>query len=247
VIADIDVLPGNAHDNTNAPTLVAESAKNLDAPVERVLGDGAYGSVEARLDAQAEGYTLTAPIGQLPQNGRFTKDDFAIDLKNQTVTCPAGQLCSTAYEQRSTTKRGTTFKNKCFMFSVAQCGSCPLRSGCVRPDASRRTVSVHEHEELLQQAKAYQRTDEYRTIYRHRVVAEHRIARLIRLGVRKARYFGSTKVLFQLAMAAAVANLTLLVRSHVAGAPLLLSLLLLMTITTAIGLTRMAYRRFVPA
>jgi len=246
VIADIDVLPGNAHDNTNAPTLVAESAKNLNAPVEGVLGDGAYGSVEARLDAHAGGYTLTAPVGQLPQNGRFTKDEFKIDLENQTVTCPAGQICSTSYEQRIKTKRGTTFKNKCFMFSVAQCGSCPLRSGCVRPDASRRTISVHEHEELLQQAKAYQRTDEYRSIYRQRVVAEHRIARLIRLGVRKARYFGSTKVLFQLAMAAAVANLTLFVGSQVSGVSFVLALVLMATISV-LGLTRMTYRRFVAA
>ena len=246
VIADVEVLPGNAHDNTNAPTLVAESAKNLDARVEGVLGDGAYGSVEARLDAQAGGYSLTAPVGQLPQNGRLTKDDFVIDLENQTVTCPAGHICSTWYEQRTKTKRGTTFKNKCFMFPVAQCGSCPLRSGCVRPDASRRTISVHEHEELLQQAKAFQRTDEYQTIYRQRVVAEHRIARLIRLGVRKARYFGSTKVLFQLAMAAAVANLTLFAGSHLFGASFVLSVLLI-SIITVIGLTRMTYRRFVAA
>jgi hypothetical protein len=246
VIADVDVLPGNAHDNTNAPTLVAESAKNLDSPVEGVLGDGAYGSVEARLDAQAGHYMLTAPVGQSPQHGRLTKDDFVIDLENETVTCPAGQICATGYEQRIKTKRGTTFKNKCFMFSVAQCGSCPLRSECVRPDASRRTISVHEHEELLQQAKAFQRTDEYRTIYRQRVAAEHRIARLIRLGVRKARYVGLSKVLFQLATAAAVANLTLFVGSHVTGAPFVLSLLL-MSIITAIGLTRMTYRRSVAA
>jgi len=243
VIADVDVLHANAHDNTNAPILVAESAKNLDARVEGVLGDGAYGSVEARLDAQAEGYTLTAPVGQLPQNGRLTKDDFVIDLRNETVTCPAGQICSTWYEQRVKTKRGTTFKNKCFMFSVAQCGGCPLRSGCVRPDASRRTISVHEHEELLQQAKAFQRTDEYRTIYRQRLVAEHRIARLIRLGVRKARYFGSSKVLFQLAIAAAVANLTLFAGSHFSGAFFVLFLLLLSTITI-IDVSRMTYSRF---
>ena len=38
---------------------------------------------------------------------------------------------------------------------------------------------------------------------------EHRLARLVQLGVRQARYFGRTKTLFQLLMAAAVANLTL--------------------------------------
>ena len=45
---------------------------------------------------------------------------------------------------------------------------------------------------------------------RRRQVVEHRIARLVQLGIRQARYFGRTKTLFQLCLAAAVANLTLL-------------------------------------
>src|SRR5215207_7488161 len=42
-----------------------------------------------------------------------------------------------------------------------------------------------------------------------RQVAEHRLARLMQLGVRQARYFGRTKTLCQLPLAATVANLTL--------------------------------------
>jgi hypothetical protein len=38
---------------------------------------------------------------------------------------------------------------------------------------------------------------------------EHRIARLMQLGMRQARYFGRVKTLYQLLMAATVANLTL--------------------------------------
>ena len=45
---------------------------------------------------------------------------------------------------------------------------------------------------------------------RQRQVVEHRIARLVQLGIRQARYFGRTKTLFQVCLAAAVANLTLL-------------------------------------
>ena len=41
------------------------------------------------------------------------------------------------------------------------------------------------------------------------MVVKYRLARLVQLGVRQARYFGRTKTLFQLLMAAAVANLTL--------------------------------------
>ena len=42
-----------------------------------------------------------------------------------------------------------------------------------------------------------------------RVVAEHRLARLVQLGIRQSRYFGRVKTRFQLYLAATVANLTL--------------------------------------
>ena len=55
----------------------------------------------------------------------------------------------------------------------------------------------------MQQSAAY---DEYR---KRRVVAEHRLARLVQLGVRQSRYFGRVKTKFQVYLAATVANLTL--------------------------------------
>ena len=40
--------------------------------------------------------------------------------------------------------------------------------------------------------------------------AEHRLARLVQLGIRQSRYFGRVKTRFQLYLAATVANLTLM-------------------------------------
>ena len=80
-----------------------------------------------------------------------------------------------------------------------------------------RTVSFHEHEQLVREARSFQRTDAFRESYRPRVVVEHRFARLTRFGMRQARYFGSPKVLFQLAMAAALANFTLVANARTSG------------------------------
>ena len=41
------------------------------------------------------------------------------------------------------------------------------------------------------------------------MVAEHRLARVVQLGIRQSRYFGRVKTKFQLYLAATVANLTL--------------------------------------
>ena len=73
-----------------------------------------------------------------------------------------------------------------------------------------RQALVHPQEDLLQEARALQQSADCDQHRRRRVVAEHRLARLEQLGIRQARYFGRVKTKFQLYLAAAVANLTLL-------------------------------------
>jgi hypothetical protein len=70
-------------------------------------------------------------------------------------------------------------------------------------------VSLHPQEALLQQARALQHSEAFIEYRKRRQVAEHRLARLVQLGIRQARYFGRVKTLFQLLLAATVANLTL--------------------------------------
>jgi hypothetical protein len=70
----------------------------------------------------------------------------------------------------------------------------------------RDLASLHDEDLADQQRSAFAE-------FRHRrQVVEHRLARLVQLGIRQARYIGRTKTLFQLCLAAAVApNLTLIV------------------------------------
>ena len=56
---------------------------------------------------------------------------------------------------------------------------------------------IHPQEALLQQARALQRCAAYDEYRKRRVVAEHRLGRLVQLGIRQARYFGRVKTRFQ--------------------------------------------------
>src|SRR5690348_12258952 len=96
-----------------------------------------------------------------------------------------------------------------FVFATDACATCPARTQCTRGRGGR-TVHLHPHEALLQQAREVQLSAAFAEARRRRQVVEHRLARLVQLGIRHARYFGRTKTLFQLYLAAAVANLTLL-------------------------------------
>jgi hypothetical protein len=70
-------------------------------------------------------------------------------------------------------------------------------------------VTLHPQESLLQQARAFQKSEGFAEYRQRRQVAEHRLARLLPLGVRQSRYFGRARTLAQLLLAATVANLTL--------------------------------------
>ena len=211
VITAVDVLPGNASDNVGALEMVERSEEGTISAVEETIGDAAYGDGGTRQAFADAGRTLIAKLPRRPDSKRFPKEDFEIDLESETCTCPAGHTTSKLYRMGTRTDRtGRTHQLRAFWFDAAVCGACPLRERCVgSARGSGRTVRLHPQEALLQQARALQKSEGYAEYRQRRVVVEHRLARLVQLGVRQARYIGRTKTLFQLLMAATVANLTL--------------------------------------
>jgi hypothetical protein len=204
LITAVAVLPGNAQDHERALEVVEQTEANTDCAVEASIGDGAYGDGETRQAFADAGRTLVAKVGAPTNQGRFPKAAFRIDLDALSCTCPGGQ---TTFDL----KKGGPGPGR-FHFAAAVCAACPLRAQCLRGEGGR-TVDLHPQERLLQAARALQVSPVFAEYRRRRQVVEHRIARLVQLGIRQARYVGRTKTLFQLLMAAAVANLTLLATS----------------------------------
>jgi hypothetical protein len=201
LITAVDVLAGNAPDADHALEVVEASEAATDCQVVEVLGDCAYGSGETRAAFAARGRTIVAKVPESHNQGLFTKTAFQIDLETGTCTCPNKQI---SRDLRPAKGGGGTF-----VFAAERCTACPLRSQCTRGQGGR-TVQVHPQEALLQQARERQASPAFAEARRRRQVVEHRIARLVQLGIRQARYFGRAKTVFQVCLAAAVANLTLL-------------------------------------
>ena len=154
---------------------------------------------------------MVAKVPQRRGQAYFPKDDFRIDLETLTCTCPGGQTTQTLVSVSSGERSGAPGTPlRAFRFAAAVCAACPLRASCVRAQSGRgRLVLLHPEEALLQEARAFQRSAAFAPYRRLRQVAEHRLARLMQLGVRQARYVGRLKTLYQLLLAATVANLTL--------------------------------------
>ena len=211
LITEVEVLPGNAPDNLGALELVERSEANTGAPVEEALGDAAYGDGDTRQAFADAGRSLIARVPGRPNRKHFPKEDFLIDLEAGTCTCPAGQVTGTIVPiGKRTGRTGRIHQMRAFQFDGALCEVCPLRPRCIAAKGRKgRRVQLHPQEALLQEARVLQRSEAFAGYRKWRVVVEHRLARLVQLGIRQARYFGRVKTRFQLYLAATVANLTL--------------------------------------
>jgi len=198
------VTPGNAGDASVVPELLAdELAAAVDEaatdPSLTVYGDSAYGAgtvLETLEDAGAVSRCKVQPSHALP--GRFSKDEFTVDLAARTVTCPAGRVAPFGDGDR---KRHARFGRAC--------SACPLTGRCTTSPRGR-TIEIGPHEALLAAGRAATRDPAWRDDYRAtRPLVERKLAHLMRRrhGGRRARVRGRLKVGADFALLAAAVNL----------------------------------------
>jgi hypothetical protein len=226
VILATDVRAGNVPDRDGAPALLTHAAQRAMKPLGRVLGDTAYGDTATRAALAACGAEVVAKVPPGARKGMFGPGDFRIDTARGVARCPARKQSI-----RREAVRGADPGWR-YWFSRSDCTACALRARCTTSVRAARMVQVTAKTAQLIVLRRRQATKAFRAKYRARIVVEHRIARLVQLGIRQARYFGQRKVAFQVALAAAVANLALVVAAtpDVWGAtviPLLISGMLL--------------------
>jgi hypothetical protein len=144
----------------------------------------------------AGGSVFAKPWALRPHRpGLFSKADFRIDLKANTITCPAGEV--------EPFEPGTTVH-----FDPEACGPCRLRERCTQAATGKgRSVSIAEDEAAQKAFRKLQTTRPGRATLRARVAVEHSLAHIAARKGPKARYGGVRKNLFDLRRAAVIQNL----------------------------------------
>jgi Transposase DDE domain/Transposase domain (DUF772) len=198
LIDNVTVTPANTPDRDAVDNLLGDHADEADKP--EVVGDSAYADGETRERLGNAGYPVRAKVPPARnREGRFTKDHFHINLDDGTVTCPAEHTVTIRWSRRG----GGTASFK------PHCRSCPLRTRCTAARRGR-SISIHRHEAVLQQARREQHTPEWIERYRaDRPIVERKLAHFTRRvwGGRKARCRGLARIATDVDTRAAAINL----------------------------------------
>lgn len=202
VAADIDnklilacaVTPANRPEEEAAPELQGDIERQNLRIAELHIDRGYISASTVDRVLNAGGEVLCKPWLARNNAALFTKNDFHVDMRRLTITCPAG-------ETESFTP-GMTVE-----FDPETCSRCRLRAKCTMATSGGRSVSLSEDERLQQRLRKLIATPKGRRLLRQRVVVEHRLAHVARRQGRRARYRGTRPNLFDLRRACAVQNL----------------------------------------
>jgi hypothetical protein len=195
------VTPANRPEEQAAPALSEDMTKMGLAPHELQIDRAYLNSALVEQVVARHGTVICRPWkGNNGNTGLFGKRDFNINVRDGTITCPAGQV--ELFEPGEEVE-----------FDPDVCGACPLRAQCTKAASGRgRTVMMRDDEALQKKLRHLQATRGGRIKLRERVVVEHGLAHLANRQGPRARYRGIRKNLFDLRRLAVVQNLETVAR-----------------------------------
>jgi transposase len=221
LITQVEVHPANEYDAEAALGLIQRQQETVGLLPKELLCDGAYSSTDVRADLGKLGVAVVAKLRPLTDTKHFRKDQFEINLEANegkgSVKCPAG-ITTTDFRMA---RDGWYRPVKLFRFPREVCEKCEFKGRCLGGPNGRvkdpvrqppgRQVQLHYHEEVIQEARAAQRTAEQKKALRERLrpraKVERKISEALRLhGLRKGRYFGQEKTDQQAVMVATMVN-----------------------------------------
>ena len=188
------LLPANRPEAEAAPALKADIDRMKRRIAEAHLDRGYIASPIVDEVLADGGEVICKPW--VPRNGKlFTKADFKINMRDMTITCPAGEV--------ERIDLGADVE-----FDADACDHCPLRAKCTSAAlATGRSVTIADNERLQHRLRKLVATPRGRERLRERIPVEHSLAHIGRRQGRRARYRGTRKNLFDLRRTAAVQNL----------------------------------------
>ncbi|MFJ9847752.1 IS1182 family transposase, partial [Kitasatospora sp. NPDC101155] len=145
------------------------------------------------------GIDLVGPVGldthhERLEGERIAQGAFSVDWDGRKATCPQGAVSVSWSDQRKPSGTPITRVH----FALQDCDPCPARAQCTKAANGRYgrslTLLPQEQQQVLEQRRIEQQTEEWKTRYNVRAGVEGTISQAVRrTGIRRTRYTGLAK------------------------------------------------------
>ncbi len=211
VITNVLTTASTIQDDTALPVMHTALAATGLLPAEHLVDCG-YTDADNLLTSQAEhqvrviGRVAEDPSWQARAEKGFAKANFTLDWEHRVATCPMGKHSYSWLPNTDATKVGA-FQIR---FARGDCTPCAARAQCTQAKVEPRILFVQARaaHDVLQAARAAQRTELFRAEYALRSGVESLISQGVRaFDLRKARYIGCARTHLQHILIAVAINI----------------------------------------
>ncbi len=210
VITTTEVTKGSVYEAHLLPQLIYSHERNTLLPVESVVADKKYGTIENYLYCYDK--SIHAHIKPLEKTHRntgkqkdiYSKEQFKYDKDKDIFICPAGQELSC----RKFKKARNHYEYKA---AKKKCRQCNLKPQCTR-DKNGRTLKRHIRQEeidiMSNRAYSDKSSDDLK---KRQHLMERSFAKSDRYGFKKSRWRGLWRVQIQEYLTASIQNMMVLI------------------------------------
>lgn len=207
IITATSITPGDVNEAHEMTSLVDQHEELTEVPVDAVVADSKYGTIENFLACRDRNIKAHMPDLHRAKGTKqkiFGQDQFQYDSTNDVYICPVGIEL----------KRKSLHKNRQSIDYAAPkrvCAVCDLRKQCTKNKAGR-TIKRHlRQEELNQMRQLSSSPTAKKDIKTRQHLMERSFARGERLGIKRARWRGLDGMETQEYLTCAIQNIQVLI------------------------------------
>jgi hypothetical protein len=221
LIVHVVTTPAPEQDVGVVDTIHAALADQRMTPAEHLLDSGYVTPETVHRASTAHGIAIVGPVRQDPralERPGFAKEDFHVDWRAETVTCPQGTVSPQWKPTVADGKPGLSV-----LFRRADCRACTVRQQCTSnvDGKGRHLLLLPEPlQEIQNRTRSLQQTPEWKRRYALRAGCEATVSETVHAhGLRHCRYRGLAKTHVQHVLTAAGTNIVRLAQHRLDQRP----------------------------
>ncbi len=208
LITGLTVTTGRHGDTDQLEALAKQSMSN-GQPVEEILGDTAYPSLDNLIYCETNGIKLIANLHPIISDGMPKDPEFSFNKDSGMLQCPEGHLalsCQPSIVKRKTKKGEHESLCYKYYFSIKKCKKCP-RNGTCYNGGNYKYCSITVRSETHKKQSEFEKSEYFQTRRCDRYKIEAKNAELKQShGLARCSYTGLVGMKLQSYFVAFVAN-----------------------------------------
>ena len=164
------VTSGERNDGEQMQKLI-EKTEKTGLEIEAVIGDGAYSSKDDLEYCKNKEIKVASKLNKMILEGHGKREEYTYNKDADMYVCKAGHMAIRKSKDKCGSKNREVIR---YYFDVEKCKTCPLREGCYKAGAKKKSMTVTVKNKIHIEQAEYMESEEFKELYKERYKIEEK-------------------------------------------------------------------------